>query len=102
MPRADQNPLLSITNTAIEGSYDAVGDVINYTIEVTNTGNIILDDVTVTDPDVTNLNCEPANGSTLATLASMTCTATYTVVKADFIGFQHSFEHHFLTLDCSI
>ncbi|WP_188444644.1 Ig-like domain-containing protein, partial [Belliella aquatica] len=34
----DQSPSLTITKVATEQSYDAVGDVINYTIVVTNTG----------------------------------------------------------------
>ena len=34
---ADQNPALSITKVATEASYDAVGDVIHYTIVATNT-----------------------------------------------------------------
>ena len=80
---ADQNPALSITKTATEQSYDAVGDIINYTIVATNIGNTTLDNVTVTDPLVSDLTCDPANGSTLAPGDSMTCTATHTVTQAD-------------------
>ena len=47
---ADQNPALSITKVATEQSFDAVGDVINYTIVATNTGNVTLASVSVTDP----------------------------------------------------
>ena len=40
--RAIQGPGLSITKTADETSFGAVGDEINYTITVTNTGNVVL------------------------------------------------------------
>ena len=80
---AMQNPHLSITKVATEASYDAVGDVIHYTIVATNDGNMTLTAVTVTDPNVSDLVCTPANGSSLAPGASMTCTATHTVTQAD-------------------
>ena len=77
---------------ATEASYDAVGDVIHYTIVATNTGNTTLAAVTVTDPNaVAGLACTPANGSPLAPGASMTCTASHTVTQADIDAghFQH-------------
>ena len=80
---ATQDPLLSITKVAAEENYDAVDDVINYTITATNIGNVTLEDVTVTDPNVTGLTCDPANGSELAPGDSMTCTATHTITQAD-------------------
>ena len=55
---ADQDPELTVTKTASPTTYDSVGDVITYTITVENTGNVTLDDVDVTDPDVTNLDCD--------------------------------------------
>ena len=80
---ADQNPALSIMKAATEQSYDSVGDIINYTIVATNVGNVTLGGVTVTDPLVSDLTCDPANGSTLAPGDSMTCTATHTITQAD-------------------
>ena len=50
--RASKTPHLAITKDATETSYDAVGDVINYTIVATNDGNVTLANVTVTDPNV--------------------------------------------------
>ena len=61
---ADQNPRLSISKVATEEIFDAVGDVIHYTIVATNTGNVTLHNVTVTDPSVSGLICTPVNGST--------------------------------------
>ena len=52
---AIQGPDLSITKTADETSFGAVGDEINYTIIVTNTGNVALTNIAVTDP-LTGLN----------------------------------------------
>ena len=39
---AVQTPALAITKVATESSFDAVGDVIHYTIVATNTGNMTL------------------------------------------------------------
>ena len=78
-----QAPALTITKAATEPSYNAVGQVIHYTIVATNTGNMTLAAVTVTDPGVNELSCTPTNGSALAPGASMTCTATHTVTQAD-------------------
>src|SRR5678815_3950326 len=79
----DQNPHLSITKVATETSYNAVGQVIHYTIVATNDGNVTLAAVTVTDPNASGLTCTPANGSSLAPNASLNCTASHTVTQAD-------------------
>ena len=73
---------MSIAKVATEQSYDAVGDVIHYTITATNTGNVA-QNLTVTDPNVSNVVCTPANGSPVAPGASMTCTASHTITQAD-------------------
>ena len=57
-----------------------VGDTIDYTFVVTNTGNVTLSSVTVTDPKVGAVSC-PAGD--LAAGGSKTCTATYTLTQAD-------------------
>src|SRR2546425_4591203 len=61
----------------------AVGQVIHYTIVATNDGNTTLNNVTVTDANATLGTCTPANGSSLASGASLTCTASHTVTQAD-------------------
>ena len=61
---------------------DAVGDVLNYSILVTNTGNVTLTNVVVTDP-LTGLNTTIAS---LAPGASQTLTETYTLTQADLDG----------------
>ena len=54
-----KNPHLTIVKDATETSYNAVGDVIHYTIIATNDGNTTLTNVTVTDPNAGGLNCTP-------------------------------------------
>ncbi|UQD57119.1 gliding motility-associated C-terminal domain-containing protein [Flavobacterium sp. K5-23] len=45
-----QNPGLTVIKTSNTPFYSSVGDIINYTITVTNTGNVTLYNITVTDP----------------------------------------------------
>ncbi|MCF1753396.1 DUF7507 domain-containing protein, partial [Mariniradius sediminis] len=76
---AVQSPALSIQKTVAEGSFDAVGDVLNYTIVVTNTGNVTLSNVVVVDP-LTGLNQTIAS---LAPTASQSFNTSYTIVQSD-------------------
>ncbi|MCR9017525.1 beta strand repeat-containing protein, partial [Aquiflexum gelatinilyticum] len=76
---ATQNPALSITKTATENSFDAVGDALNYTIVVTNAGNVTLEDIAVSDP-LTGLNTTIAS---LAPLAFESIPTSYTVTQSD-------------------
>ena len=46
---------ITITKEAAEENYSAAGDILNYTIVVTNTGNVTLTGIVVTDP-LTALN----------------------------------------------
>ncbi|MEJ0075837.1 MAG: hypothetical protein WDO17_10375 [Alphaproteobacteria bacterium] len=52
-----QDPRITVTKAAVvaDGTADAVGDVINYTINVANAGNMTLTGLSVTDPSVSNL-----------------------------------------------
>ncbi len=79
----NQLPILSLTKIATEADFDAVNDVLHYTIIATNDGDVTLPAVTVTDPLVSNLTCTPANGSALAVGESLDCSATHTVTQAD-------------------
>ena len=79
-----QLPALEIVKSADRDTYTAPGDVINYTLVVTNTGNVTITGITVSDPIVT-VTCTGAP-YTLAPGASVTCTATYTVTMADIIA----------------
>ena len=74
------------SNADEDGSGDvSVGDTLTYQFVTTNDGNVTLSNVTVTDPlpGLSTIGCAPAQGSSLAPSASMTCTATYSVTQAD-------------------
>jgi hypothetical protein len=62
-----------------------VGDVITYTYEVTNIGNVPLTSVAVSDPALGAVTCPEPAGAGLTPGASETCTAdhTHTVTQAD-------------------
>ena len=59
--------------------------MIDYTITVTNTGNVTVDAVDVSDPnaDPGSIVCVPVTPLTLAPGESTTCTAIHTVTQAD-------------------
>jgi uncharacterized repeat protein (TIGR01451 family) len=79
---ADQSPDISLVKTALPTDFIAVGDDINYTFTVKNTGNVTLTNVTLTDPDAA------VSGGPIVSLApgasdSTTFTATYEITQAD-------------------
>src|SRR3954451_6072604 len=79
-----KTPHLAITKKADPASYNAVGQVITYTIVATNDGNVPLHNVLVSDPSVSGLTCTPSNPvADLAPGESISCTATHTIVQAD-------------------
>ncbi|NET79487.1 hypothetical protein [Okeania sp. SIO1F9] len=91
-----QNPGLSILKEANLTEVDAAGDQIVYTYTVENTGNVTLDNVTVTDDNFTPDDGDATNGdetlddipitlssTTLAPGETTTGTYTYTVTQAD-------------------
>lgn len=80
-------PAIEMEKSLLSGgpTYNAVGDVLTYAFEVTNTGNVtITDQITIADPLITN-----AGGSIvcpappLAPLDSLTCEGSYTVTQAN-------------------
>ena len=78
---ANQNPRIEITKTATESNYTSAGEVIHYTLVVSNTGNVTLTGVTVTDP-IANVSCPGVIG-TLDPGEVVTCSATHTVTASD-------------------
>ena len=84
-----QNPALAIDKVFVnvtggdgDALADAVGDVLNYTVTVTNTGNVTLTGVTVVDP----LTGQNISGVTLAPGATQTFNTSYTLTQADLDG----------------
>jgi uncharacterized repeat protein (TIGR01451 family) len=81
-------PAITVAKTADVTKITHAGQVVTYSFQVTNAGN-----VTITDPivhegafnghgTISPVVC-PAEASTLAPAETVTCTATYTVVQAD-------------------
>jgi uncharacterized repeat protein (TIGR01451 family) len=70
---------IAVTGGNSNGVADVAGDVLNYTVAVTNTGNVTLTGVTVVDP----LTGQNIAGVTLAPGASQTFTTNYTLTPTD-------------------
>jgi uncharacterized repeat protein (TIGR01451 family) len=75
-----QSPSLSIVKSTTTTQATAAGQNIPFTFLVTNTGNVTMSNIVVTDPNVATVNCPQ---TALAAAGSMTCTATYTTTAAD-------------------
>ena len=84
---ADQMPALTMTKTANETAFSAVGDILTYDYVVTNTGNVLVSDLAVTDDKIASVVCDVTtagnNDANLDPTESVTCTASYTVTQAD-------------------
>ena len=78
---AIQRPELTIVKSTTATGFIAPGEIINYTLVVTNTGNVTVTGVTVSDPNAV-VTC-PGAPYTLTPGASRTCTAIHTVTAAD-------------------
>ncbi len=74
-----------MVKTADPSVVTAADQLVTYSFVVTNTGNVTLTDVMVTDP-MPGLSAVTCPSTTLAPAASMTCTATYTTTPADVAG----------------
>ncbi len=74
-----QKVFLNVTGGNGDTLANAVGDVLNYTVTVTNTGNITLTGITVIDP----LTGQSVSGATLAPGAHQDFNTSYTLTQAD-------------------
>lgn len=76
--------LEKIARPAPDGLYDALNEVIQYELRVINTGNVSLNNITITDPfaDVGSIN--PASVANLPAGSSVVFTAEHTIVQNDF------------------
>ena len=79
---AIDTPSVSLVKTASAVSYSSPGIPITYSYLVTNTGNVDLTSVSVTDPQP-NLSAVGCPNSSLAPGVSETCTAAYTTTQVD-------------------
>jgi hypothetical protein len=77
-------PGLTLDKSTTTESYDEIGDSIDYTFVVTNTGNLTLTGpFEVTDPRIAGGPVCEELPETLAPDAFFTCTATYPITQAD-------------------
>ena len=78
-----QTPELTVEKEAQEADFNAVGDILTYEYTVTNTGNVGISNIAVTDDRISNVSCSVAsigNGDVvLDPTEVVVCTASYTV-----------------------
>ncbi|WP_159604075.1 DUF7507 domain-containing protein [Agromyces humi] len=85
------SPSLTMDKTSDPTTVTAAGQLITYSFLITNTGNVTIDDVAVTEGSFTGTGplsaavC-PAEAAELLPDDTVTCTATYTVTQADIDG----------------
>ncbi len=80
-------PQLAVTMTSNPTpTFTTLGAAINYTMTVTNTGNVPLTGVGVTDQTLGGASTPNCAASTLAVGASTTCTSSYTTTTSDAAG----------------
>src|SRR5207249_4647138 len=85
---AVSNPHLAITKTATESSYNAVGQVIHYTIVATNDRSEERRVGKDSNPKATRQNCTTDNPvANLAPGATISCTASHTIVHAHLAAY---------------
>ncbi|WP_217181075.1 DUF11 domain-containing protein [Streptomyces sp. AC495_CC817] len=83
---AAQNAALSLVKKAAPETVDSVGDVIDYTFTVTNTGTVTLRSLSIAETAFSgsgSLSAIVCPTAALAPGASADCTATYPVTQAD-------------------
>ncbi|WP_417260585.1 hypothetical protein [Celeribacter sp.] len=78
---AAQARALSLDKTADLDPFVAVGDMVNYSFAVTNTGTVTLTDIVVDDP-MLGYSCTIAT-LPVATTDDTTCSTTYVITQAD-------------------
>jgi len=82
---ADQKPGISVVKSADKNEL-VEGETITYSFVATNTGNVTLKDINVTEGDFTGtgkMSAITCPNGVLEPEDSVTCTATYTVTQAD-------------------
>src|SRR5207253_2921203 len=75
-----KNPQLTIVKDATEASYNSTTDTIHYTILATNSGNVTLSNVTISDLNAVLGTCTPAIPvASLAPGGTISCSASHAV-----------------------
>ncbi|WBX73326.1 gliding motility-associated C-terminal domain-containing protein [Tenacibaculum pacificus] len=76
--------LEKIAQPALDGLYDTLGEEITYELTVKNTGNVSLNNITITDLNIDVGSLTPATIANLPAGASAIFTAKHTIVQVDF------------------
>ena len=76
--------LEKIAQPASDGLYDTLGELITYEFTVINTGNVSLNNVTITDSNIDPGSLSPTSIANLPAGSSAVFTATHTIVQLDF------------------
>jgi uncharacterized repeat protein (TIGR01451 family) len=76
-------PTLTTTKTTSSFNYGTVGEVLSYSIMTTNSGNVVLTGVAISDPTAAIGVCSPITPATLAPGESISCSATHATTQAD-------------------
>ncbi|GAA4232068.1 hypothetical protein GCM10022291_05930 [Postechiella marina] len=82
----NQSPSISLTKAtdlAPDGLWDSLGEVITYTIVVTNTGNVTLTNINITDANADLGSVMPSVIASLNLGESVTVTANHTIIQDD-------------------
>ena len=74
---------MSMTKSAQQAIYYNIGEVINYTIALTNTGQSAINTITITDPNADTGSINPAVIPILNPGETVTITAAHTITAAD-------------------
>lgn len=80
------DPAITIVKGSVLPTFAAVGDVVDYTFEIQNTGDVTLSSVTITDllPGLSAVTIAwPGGTGVLAPQETATATAQYTITQAD-------------------
>ena len=76
-------PEITVVKQATPKTISTLGQLIDYTIVGTNTGNVPLTNVAITDTKVPSLTCVPGSPVSLSPGQSITCTGVYPATAAD-------------------
>ena len=82
------NPGLSVVKSVSGDLPTALGDIVTFVVEVTNTGNQSLTNVTVSDLNAVADSCSPSNPANLVPGAKLTCSYKHQVTAADMLACQ--------------
>lgn len=77
---AAASPALTLDKSSTSATYAALGEVVPYTYLVSNTGNVTISALVVTDDRITAVTCPV---TTLAPGESTTCTGNHTIAQPD-------------------